>query len=472
VTALIAVIIGAATLAFGSVYPWAYRPLFVAAACLGAAGLWRSGLRRDLRAPAIALGCLWLVAAGQLLPLPPALLQRISPSTPGVSAAYNLTTSGAADAWIPISIDPPRTQTAVAGLGAFILYLLGAPGLIGARRLRSLPGAIAIVAVPLALFAIYTREHQNGLIYGFWQPIDGGGSDQAGPFVNRNHYAGWILMTLCLMIGALFGHIERASAAAGPRRRWARAVSDSAGAVVLMTTAVLTGVLSLFWVISRSALTAFGMAAVTFACAALTRSRFVGRSRMTALTILALMLVAGIMWRGTDTLMTWFLDERSLLSRLDAWRDGWSVVRAFPAFGTGLNTYSVAMLFYQRRNPGYHMAQAHNDYLQLLAEGGIVIAAVASVAAAFLIRAIARSVGASRHEAMGFWVRLGASIGMLAMAIQEIAEFSLQIPANALLFCTLAVIAMSPARRSAASRSHGARDTINPSMEYAGATLP
>ena len=43
--------------------------------------------------------------------------------------------------------------------------------------------------------------------------------------------------------------------------------------------------------------------------------------------------------------LAWFQDERDLLGRLDAWRDGWDVVRDFPLFGTGLNTYPDAMLF-------------------------------------------------------------------------------------------------------------------------------
>ena len=99
---------------------------------------------------------------------------------------------------------------------------------------------------------------------------------------------------------------------------------------------------------------------------------------------------------------------RHLSQRAAAWRDGWDVVRDFPFFGTGLNTYSDAMLFYQQRNPGFHLAQAHNDYVQVLAEGGLLVAIPA------------------------------------AIAVQEVFEFSLQIPADALLFCTLAAASLTP----------------------------
>jgi O-antigen ligase len=71
---------------------------------------------------------------------------------------------------------------------------------------------------------------------------------------------------------------------------------------------------------------------------------------------LGIAIFAGILRRDPTRLAEWFQDERDLLTRLEAWRNGWNVVRDFPFFGTALNTYSAAMLFYQRRNPGCHLA--------------------------------------------------------------------------------------------------------------------
>ena len=159
------------------------------------------------------------------------------------------------------------------------------------------------------------------------------------------------------------------------------------------------------------------------------------------------------MRRGPARLLEWFQDERDLLSRLEAWRDGWDVVRDFPWFGTGLNTYADAMLFYQQRNPGYHLAQAHNDYLQVLAEGGLLVVIPATIAVALLARAVVGNLGAARQEARGYWIRAGAAAGLLAMAVQEVFEFSLQIPADALLFSTLAAVALTPVHSRSRPRS-------------------
>ncbi|MET0214723.1 MAG: O-antigen ligase family protein, partial [Vicinamibacterales bacterium] len=164
---------------------------------------------------------------------------------------------------------------------------------------------------------------------------------------------------------------------------------------------------------------------------------------------LGAVLIAAASFRGIDMLARWFVDERSLLSRIDAWRDGWDVVRDFPVLGTGLNTYSPAMLLYQKRNPGFHMAQAHNDYLQLVAEGGVIVVLAAAGTVILLISAMRRTLRAASIEARGYWVRTGCAVGLMAIAFQEIAEFSLQIPANAFLFCTLAALTVTPVRSGA-----------------------
>jgi hypothetical protein len=64
---------------------------------------------------------------------------------------------------------------------------------------------------------------------------------------------------------------------------------------------------------------------------------------------------------------------------------------------------------------------------------------------------------AARPESRGYWIRTGAAIGMAAVAVQEAVEFSLQIPVNALLFATLAAVALAPITPHAPD----SRDTID-----------
>jgi len=461
--ALVVTLIALGTLAFGAVYPWAFLPLFAAAALIGIVGLRRGGIRPEVRPVAFAVLLLWIAVAVQLLPLPRSALETLSPNTPAILNSYDLTFANVAPPRVPLSIDPPRTQIALLALGALGLYLLGLPALLEGQSLRSLPRTLALFVVPLALFGMHSRQYRNGLIYWFWLPQDGGGANLAGPFVNRNHFAGWMLMGTCLLIGWLFGQVERSSQEGRGRRQRRLEWLSSAEANGLLLTGgvVLVAVISLFWTMSRSAIISFGVGATAFAWLVFRRRRLGTTRRAVVLATLGAALLAGVMWRGPDRLIAWFQDDVSLIGRLAAWRDGMDVVRDFSVFGTGLNTYSTAMLFYQKSNPEWHLAQAHNDYLQLLAEGGLLVAIPAVIAAVLLARAIRRNLRSVRDEARGYWIRAGAAVGLLAIAVQEAFEFSLQIPVNALLLCTLAAVALTPAR-----------DTIGPLRKPSRVPLP
>lgn len=467
------VLIAAGTLAFGAVYPWAYLPLFAIAAMIGVTGIRRGGIPPHARMLAVALALLCTAAVVQLVPLPRALVASISPSTTAIMSGYNLAFA-AADR-VPLSIDAPATRVAVLGLVALALYLLGLPSWLQNGAVRALPRNLAVFVVPLALFGIYSREYNNGYMYWFWETQDipvplGGGSNQFGPFVNRNHFGGWMLMALCLLIGLLFGQIERALPEGRRHRRLEWISSADANRIIGVAVAVMVGTISLFWTLSRSAILGLSAAVCMFAWLAFRRHRLSPKRRTVGVGAIGAILLAGVAWRGPVQLLEWFQDNH-LVSRLAAWRDGWDVIQAFPLFGTGLNTYPTAMLFYQSRNTDVYMSQAHNDYVQLLAEGGALVAVPAVFAVVALAIAIRRNLRSVHGEARGYWIRVGAAVGLMAMGLQEILEFSLQMPANALFFCTLAGIALAPVSPSR-SGTRRTRDTIRLEQRPVHVSLP
>jgi O-antigen ligase len=477
VATLIALVIALGTLAFGAVYPWGYIPLFAIAAAIGVAGLTREGIRPPMRPVAAALLLLCAASAAQLVPLPSRVLDWLSPSTAGLLSRYDLAFAGGAG-WAPLSINPRSTRIAVFSLWALSLYLVGVSQLLHGRSVRSLPKALAIFAVPLGLFGIYSYERNNGLMYWFWETQDvpyalGGGTNQFGPFVNRNHFGGWMLMTVCLLIGSLFARFERGmpERRARPQRPLEWLGSAETNRLLLKIAAVLVAVISLVWTMSRSAMVGFAGAAAAFAWLAFRRRRLGIKRRGTAVAALGAAALVAIAWRGPTELIAWFQNERDLLGRFATWRDGAEIMRDFPLCGTGLNTFSDAMLFYQTSNRGFHMAQAHNDYVQLAAEGGLLVGVPAAAAALLLGRAIHGNLRAARAESRGYWIRAGAAVGLVAIAIQEVFEFSLQIPVNALLFATLAAIALVPVYPHAPSAGI-LRDTIDPPRTTAGVSLP
>jgi len=456
VSASLTLLIVFATVTFGAVYPWVYLPLFGAATCLGSIGLAGMLRRRSfppgLRPLSVGLLVVIVTVAAQLVPLSRTALQAISPHTSDLLSQYSFVFAGGASRH-PLSINPRATRVALIGLCSLTVYAIGLPGLLSRRDLRTVPRNLIVCAVLLAVAGIYGREHNNGLVYGFWQPGEGTNANGFGPFVNRNHFAGWMLMTTCLTLGALCGWIERARGSAKPdlRNRLVWFSTAEANRIVLMAAAAATMAVSLIWTMSRSGIISFACAIGCFLWL-VARRRGLGRwHRAAIVTTLGLLLFTGVNWRGFDRIAAWFGDTRDLVDRTAAWRDGWQVVHDFPLAGTGINTYADAMLFYQKHVLEFWMSRAHNDYLQLLAEGGLLVVVPAAMAIVLLAVAVRRRVRQSTGDSYDYWVRAGAGVGLLAIGIQETVEFSLQIPANALLFATLAAVAISPysARRVA-----------------------
>ena len=134
------------------------------------------------------------------------------------------------------------------------------------------------------------------------------------------------------------------------------------------------------------------------------------------------------------------------------------MVREFWLTGTGLNTYGVATLFYQTSAQGFHLREAHNDYLQLAAEGGVLLGVPIACAIVALVRAMRRRFVSSSGSS--YWIRLGAVTGLSAIALQSIVDFSLQMPGNAVMFAVLCGIALHRDPRTAPIRE--SRDSCGP----------
>lgn len=88
------------------------------------------------------------------------------------------------------------------------------------------------------------------------------------------------------------------------------------------------------------------------------------------------------------------------------------------------------------------MGAAHNDYLQLASEGGLLVGVPALIALLVVGRQIACRLREDEADSRAHWTRVGAVAGLVAIALQESVDFSLQIPGNAVLFALLCAIAL------------------------------
>ena len=101
-------------------------------------------------------------------------------------------------------------------------------------------------------------------------------------------------------------------------------------------------------------------------------------------------------------------------------------------------------MVYQEHELTLHFAEAHNDYLQLAAEGGLLLTIPAALCVASFVIAVRRRF--SDEQSIGaYWLRVGAVTGLVAIGLQETVDFSLQMPGNAALFAASIVGQKEPA---------------------------
>jgi O-antigen ligase len=142
--------------------------------------------------------------------------------------------------------------------------------------------------------------------------------------------------------------------------------------------------------------------------------------------------------------------ETFFQSRGWIWRDTAAMVQANWATGVGLGAYQTAYPIYSKRDGTIIVSQSHNDYLQVLADGGIVGAILALLFLILIFRDTARAL---RHrDPMKSGMALGCSGGVFALAVHSIFDFNLQLPSNALLFLVLTSVVSRLAAATAEQR--------------------
>jgi O-antigen ligase len=141
------------------------------------------------------------------------------------------------------------------------------------------------------------------------------------------------------------------------------------------------------------------------------------------------------------------------VSRIVIWRETLPIASDFVLTGVGSGAFEHAMLAYQRTRvfaphlgAEWFFNHAHNHYLQLLAEGGLLVVIPAALTAFAFAGVLRRRLAEDNGELRT--VRLGAVAGLAGVAVQSLWEVPLTMPAAALLAATLAALATYPARRT------------------------
>ena len=442
-SALVLVLLGAGPLLAGAVPEPVFVPLLAGCAATGLWAQWRAqstapeGRVLSPLPGGRLLLALHALVLFQLVPLPPAVLNLVSP---GSFSFYNDPLLVPLAAWRPISVSPPDTLRGLAFLAAFsLLFLAVAREMADTAWRRRLLLTVVGVGVALSVVAfVQAASPEPRRIYGLWRPR----WDWAvfGPYVNRNHFAGYLVMAAPLSIGFALEAIGRLRAAWGRRRRgWLLLGEREGNAVLRWSAVVMVIVAGLLASRSRGGVSSFALATLLLPLA----SR---HQRRTALAV-SLLVGLGLAWIGVGDVLSAFETRGIKGSRLDLWCDMLPMVPRFPLFGDGWNAFATAFPWYQTVWKTDWIGEAHNDYLQVLIDAGAIGAALVAALLAIVFRgAFARAARSPLERGL-----FGALLGL---ALHGLVDFNGQIPANAATWIALAALAVEPPARDPAHQGH------------------
>jgi len=309
-----------------------------------------------------------------------------------------------------------------------MLCFLAGQSLLRTAQARRLAVIFALYGFVLAALALLQGVAPNGRLFWLRQPRMGGWI--YGSYVNHNHYAGLMEMLipvpLVLSLTRLAQEKER--------------IAAGVAAAVMVATVFLSG--------SRG-----GMLAVFAELAVLATILLRQKKSMriaVAAAAFAVVLVGILTWLGgkelTSRVTSISREARTEISggmRLSIDRDAIRMFRQKPVAGWGLGTFPVVYPQFRSFYTNFFVNEAHNDYLQLLAEMGLLGFATMVWFLIVLYRAALRKTRNWTVNVTGA-LSLACILGLSGILVHSLFDFNLQIPANAALFYVLCSLAAAP----------------------------
>ncbi|TMP96240.1 MAG: O-antigen ligase family protein [Verrucomicrobia bacterium] len=346
----------------------------------------------------------------------------------------------AGNAGLALSLDPFSTRLFVVKLVSLLIYFAATLVFVDTpRRLRALVRTIIIFGFLLAMFGMtQSFTSDAGRVYWFRQLAQ---STAFGPFINRHHFAGYMELTIALPLSLVFsGAIESYKrplyAFAAAMMGIALIMTNSRGGMISLAAEILF----LLLVASPRASRSKNKSRTERARAALLRAGL-------AFGLLVALILGALAFGGQDIftrLLGTTVAADPTTGRTHFWSVTLDIIKAYPVAGSGLGSFSLIYTRYDSRNGMYRLEQAHNDYLQTLADGGIIAGLLGLSFLVILFRqGFARR---ETHDKFRRGVATGALAGCFAVLVHSFFDFTLHTTANSLLFLILAALATQDSR--------------------------
>lgn len=378
---------------------------------------------------------LWTVL--QLIPLPPNFLHFISPNT-----SYYYQDS----AWHAISLDRESTLYSLQRSFAYALFFVLTLAILNTpQRLETIAQLVVISGVVQASYGVIVAT--GGKSFDFLHIVDLShhAGSATGTFVNSNHLAGYLEMSIAFGIGLLITLIiQSQNNYAGLRARFRDFIFTLLSGKARLR--VFLALMVVAMVLSHSRMGNFAFFASMGISGAI--GLWIYRKNVEATSLFVLfssLIVIDIFilgaWFGLDKLAE-RLQETDVIrdERLIVYMRALETLRDFWLTGSGSGSYATVFPRYRSDQLYGFFDFAHNDYLQISIEYGLIGFALF---AAIVIYSFKRAIQAQMYRRTPMLKSAGfaAMMGIMSLMIHSTTDFNLYIPANALLFILLCAFA-------------------------------
>ena len=322
----------------------------------------------------------------------------------------------------------------------FLVFFLFAQAFRSRADMTMLAWCVILFCFAISLLTIVQHFTAGQNIY--WvEPVNG--SQPYGPYVNRNHFAGFVELTLPVGLALM--------AFRGVRR----------DVLPLMTLFTIVPVGALVLSGSRGGLMGFALEICILGWM-MRKRRALRSGRVAAMAGVAIAALFFVAWVGAShaiqRLSALKSPEVTMARRISMDRGAAHIFFDHPLKGCGLGTIVAVFPRYDTDYDGRRVDHVHNDYLETLAETGL-LGGLCGAAFLWLLYAAARRNLAAEQGRFSLGLHVGAMMAVGGLLLHSLVDFNLQLPANALLFLLQAYVVTTPALPSEAARS-GVRQRV------------
>jgi O-antigen ligase len=328
----------------------------------------------------------------------------------------------------------------------FIFFFLVAQAFRERADLMKVMWFLIILGFVVSLFGITQAFTSSGEIYWFRKLTLGG--DPFGPYVNRNHFAGFVELVVPVGLALVVF----------------RGLRNDLFPMAILLTIVPIGAVILSG--SRAGIISFVFEVGVLALLARSRKRKIG-SGIGAAAILALAAIALIAWMGAgkaiERFSTLHSGDVTLGRRGTMFRGAARVFFDHPIAGSGIGTIVTVFPKFDPSYDGKIVDHVHNDYIETLAETGLLGGLCGLAFLWILFREAQRNFAAEQGH-FSRALHAGAITALCGLLLHSFVDFNLRIPSNVLLFLLQAYLASSPPLPSEApsgARGHHRRVAIS-----------